>query len=64
MIVLETIFHLWIVIGMLVGLLDTKYFVIKIRLGDWPKKLWIIFCLGPFWWFIIPVISFTNCITK
>lgn len=62
--VLETTFQLWTVIGMIVGLLDTKYFVRKIRLGDWPKKLWIIFCLGPFWWFIIPVISFANWIIK
>lgn len=62
--VLKTLFDIWTIVGMVVGFVDFKYFNRKIRLGSRSKKAWIVFCLGPFWWVMMPFVFFAAWITK
>lgn len=62
--VLKTLFDIWVVVGMVIGIFDFNYFYRKIRLGSWTKRVLITLCLGPFWWIMMPLVYFTTWVTK
>lgn len=51
--ILKIIFNIWIAVSFVLGLFETTYFINKINTGSKKQRLVTIFCLGPFWWFIL-----------
>ena len=52
------LFDIWTILGFLFGFLYLDNIYRNIKLVNWPKKVLIVFLLGPLWWVVMPLMFF------